>query len=182
MEIEELISALKHCTSETGDCRTCPGYTQNSGCLDRLHAKAAETLESQQKRIEGIHDYLRPKKASTLQNMRKTELIEYIRQLEHNYNAEQYFLNEQAKNIERLLTWTPVGCGLPPMHTDAIEDDEGLIEYLVSDTVLACTADGQVVAVKASIEEGKTWWFDSNGEECEVTHWMPVKPPKEAQL
>lgn len=55
MEIKTIIESLRHCTISEGDsgpgCRSCPSYHHDSGCLDRLHVKAAAALESQQKRI-----------------------------------------------------------------------------------------------------------------------------------
>lgn len=40
---------------------------------------------------------------STLCNMKKSELIEYIRILENNYNAAVWFNDNQARYIERLM-------------------------------------------------------------------------------
>lgn len=52
MKIKTIIESLWHCTiSSEGDRRSCPSYHHDSGCLDRLHVKAAAALESQQKRI-----------------------------------------------------------------------------------------------------------------------------------
>lgn len=45
---------------------------------------------------------IKPLADSTLYNMKKTELIEYIRVLEHNYNAAVWFNENQAKYIERM--------------------------------------------------------------------------------
>lgn len=46
---------------------------------------------------------IKPKADSTLQSMRKRELIEYIRCLEHNYNAAVWFNENQARYIEQLM-------------------------------------------------------------------------------
>ena len=52
MEREKIIvESLRHCSVASNSCRKCPSYNQDSGCLDRLHAEAASTLEAQQKRI-----------------------------------------------------------------------------------------------------------------------------------
>ena len=45
----------------------------------------------------------KPKAYSTLCNMRKDELIEYIRLLEENHNTAVAFNHQQAKNFEKLM-------------------------------------------------------------------------------
>ena len=47
-------------------------------------------------------NYIKPKAHLTLYNMRKADLIEYIRTLEHNYNVAVSFNENQAKYIESL--------------------------------------------------------------------------------
>ena len=49
-----------------------------------------------------VKNHIKPKADSTLYNMRKTDLIEYIRTLEHNYNVAVSFNENQAKYIESL--------------------------------------------------------------------------------
>lgn len=49
-----------------------------------------------------VRNYIKPKAHSTLYNMRKVDLIEYIRTLEHNYNVAVSFNENQAKYIESL--------------------------------------------------------------------------------
>ena len=49
-----------------------------------------------------VRKYIKPKADSTLCNMRKVDLIEYIRTLEHNYNVAVSFNENQAKYIESL--------------------------------------------------------------------------------
>ena len=51
MERNEIIKALRHCAVNGSTCRECPAYNQDSGCLDRLLAQAADLLEVQRKRI-----------------------------------------------------------------------------------------------------------------------------------
>ena len=53
--------------------------------------------------IGEVKRYIKPKADSTLRNMRKEDLIEYIRCLENNYNVAVSFNNQQAKNSEKLL-------------------------------------------------------------------------------
>ena len=49
-----------------------------------------------------VKNHIKPKADSTLYNMIKADLIEYIRTLEHNYNAAVSFNENQAKYIESL--------------------------------------------------------------------------------
>lgn len=49
-----------------------------------------------------VKNHIKPKADSTLYNMRKVDLIEYIRTLEHNYNVAVSFNENQAKYIESL--------------------------------------------------------------------------------
>lgn len=61
--------------------------------------------------IGDVKRHIKPKADSTLLNMRKTDLIEYIRTLEHNYNVAVSFNENQAKYIEQLQTTAFVaGC------------------------------------------------------------------------
>ena len=46
---------------------------------------------------------IKPKADSTLRNMRKADLIEYVRSLEHNHNVAVSFNEQQARNIEKIL-------------------------------------------------------------------------------
>lgn len=52
--------------------------------------------------VSAIKKAIKPKADSTLRNMRKDDLIEYIRCLESNYNAAVWFNENQARYIERL--------------------------------------------------------------------------------
>lgn len=53
--------------------------------------------------IASFKTSIKPKADSTLYNMRKSELIEYIRCLENNYNAAVWFNENQARYVEQLL-------------------------------------------------------------------------------
>lgn len=50
-----------------------------------------------------VKRHIKPKADSTLRNMRKDDLIEYIRCLENNYNVAVSFNNQQEKNINTML-------------------------------------------------------------------------------
>lgn len=52
--------------------------------------------------IGEVKRHIKPKADSTLRNMRKDDLIEYIRCLENNYNVAVSFNENQAKYIESL--------------------------------------------------------------------------------
>lgn len=52
--------------------------------------------------IGEVRKYIKPKADSTLRNMRKDDLLDYIRCLEHNYNVAVSFNENQAKYIESL--------------------------------------------------------------------------------
>lgn len=52
--------------------------------------------------VRTVKQHIKPKEDSTLYNMRKCDLIEYVRTLEHNYNVAVSFNENQAKYIESL--------------------------------------------------------------------------------
>lgn len=61
--------------------------------------------------IGEVKRHIKPKADSTLYNMRKADLIEYVRTLEHNYNVAVSFNENQAKYIDQLQTTAFVaGC------------------------------------------------------------------------
>lgn len=60
--------------------------------------------------IGEVKRHIKPKADSTLFNMRKSDLIEYVRTLEHNYNVGATFLENQAKYIESLDMVKVVRC------------------------------------------------------------------------
>lgn len=51
MEFNELIEVLQHCGKPGSDCHNCKMYQYSASCLKKLCNEAADTLESQQKRI-----------------------------------------------------------------------------------------------------------------------------------
>ena len=53
--------------------------------------------------VKMINTYHKPYADSTLNNMRKSDLIAYVRTLEHNYNVAVSFNEQQAKNFEKLF-------------------------------------------------------------------------------
>lgn len=60
--------------------------------------------------IGEVKRHIKPKADSTLYNMRKADLIEYIRCLENNYNVAVSFNENQARYIESLGITEVVRC------------------------------------------------------------------------
>lgn len=120
--------------------------------------------------IGQVRQQIKPKADSTLYNMRKKDLISYVRTLEHNYNVAVSFNENQARYIESLgvtvKQWIPV--------TERLPEKEG--SYLV------CSKTGKVYTSHYYTEKKcsggyirKPAWSHPN-----ITHWMPLpEPPKE---
>lgn len=53
--------------------------------------------------VSAIRRHAKPKADSTLRNMKKDELIQYIRMLEYNFNVSESFLDQQARNFKALM-------------------------------------------------------------------------------
>ena len=66
-----------------------------------------------------VKRHIRPKADSTLMNMKKADLIEYVRTLEHNYNVAVSFNEQQARNIE-----TMIKNGDIPLYWNCVEDEK----------------------------------------------------------
>lgn len=60
--------------------------------------------------IGEVKRHIKPKADSTLRNMRKDDLIKYIRCLENNYNTAVSFNENQARYIETLDAAAVVRC------------------------------------------------------------------------
>lgn len=109
-----------------------------------------------------VKNHIKPKADSTLRNMRKDDLIKYIRCLENNYNVAVSFNNQQAKNIELLIPkWIPVSDELPEQYR----------------VVIGWTKFKEMGEVE---HDGKGFvWADEEIVPAFVTHWMPLpEPPK----
>ncbi len=109
-----------------------------------------------------VRNYIKPKADSTLYNMRKVDLIEYIRTLEHNYNVAVSFNENQARYIESLdisdgHKWIPVTERLPT-EEDANEKD----------LVLAYSNDNRHI-----IADYKSVRLFSHL----IAYWMPLPQP-----
>lgn len=77
------------------------------------------------KRLDEVRAHIKPKADSTLLNMKKADLVEYIRSLEHNYNVAVSFNENQAKYIESLDMVNVVRCeccrhGIMLQHSDNV--------------------------------------------------------------
>lgn len=60
--------------------------------------------------MDEVRKHIKPKAHSTLCNMRKADLIDYIRCLEHNYNVAVSFNENQARYIESLDAVEVIRC------------------------------------------------------------------------
>ncbi len=124
--------------------------------------------------LAAIKKAIEPKANSTLNNMKKADLIDYIRCLENNYNTAVWFNENQAKYVEslKLPKWIPVSERLP---------DIGVSVLMHYKSGLNMTAGFLV-----DVDEDRTMWcaYTDDGfyTDCdyEPTHWMPLpEPPKE---
>lgn len=113
--------------------------------------------------------HVKPKADSTLFNMRKADLIEYVRTLEHNYNVAVSFNENQAKYIESLgiPEWIPVSERLPEGREDVL--------------VVAFWHEKWNVLIGWYAPGGEVWHvgpMEDTG--YQVSHWMPLpEPPAE---
>lgn len=132
-----------------------------------------------------INSHHKPYADSTLNNMKKSKLIEYVRMLEHNYNVAVSFNHQQAKNIEKMLEqkWIPVS---EPPKVKKIEKSYGVV-YRKSENVLCSCI---VMGGKRMTKPGYLVYINDNpqpqwrirGDWYSVTHWMPLpEPPKECE-
>lgn len=114
--------------------------------------------------LAAIKQAIKPKADSTLNAMKKADLIDYIRCLENNYNTAVWFNENQAKYVEslNLPKWIPVSERLPTA------DDANKV--------------GRVWAVLKG-EHPKIWHYILVRDHPEdFTHWMPLpEPPKEGE-
>ena len=125
-----------------------------------------------------VKRHIKPKADSTLLNMKKVDLIEYVRMLEHNYNVAVSFNEQQARNIEDMMK-----NGVIPQQWISVEDELPHAECGESDNVLTVAENG---LVEVLYFDGGCWCYPT-GEPvfCEdlswrITHWMPLpEPPKE---
>jgi len=78
--------------------------------------------------MDEVRRCIKPKAYSTLCNMRKADLIDYIRCLEHNYNVAVSFNENQAKYIESLGMVKVVHCKDCKFHE--IEETERGAKYI----------------------------------------------------
>ena len=132
-----------------------------------------------------VNTYRKPYADSTLNNMKKSELIEYVRMLEYNYNVAVSFNEQQAKNVEKMLEqkWIPVSERLPDV---AVVKKNRFENHTESVRVLcACKQKSGKRMVKEGFckvyADGTIYW-SIPGSVDSVTHWMPLpEPPKECE-
>lgn len=130
-----------------------------------------------------VNSYHKPYADSTLNNMKKSELIEYVRMLEYNYNVAVSFNHQQAKNVKKMLDqkWIPVSERLP-------QEDEPKAAYC--DTVQVLLKSGEVTVGWCNrhfglwyhLPIGETYFVDADYEHTPVVAWQPLaEPPKECE-
>ena len=127
-----------------------------------------------------VKRHIKPKADSTLLNMKKSDLIEYVRTLEHNYNVAVSFNEQQARNIETMMKNGDI-----PSKWISVEDELPNEEQLV---LLLCKNGARFVGYEKynSYEQEPRWRIKTalNSTKLlnkgKVTHWMPLpEPPKE---
>lgn len=129
-----------------------------------------------------VKRHIKPKADSTLLNMKKADLIDYVRTLEHNYNVAVSFNEQQARNIEAMIRNGDI-----PQHWISVEDR------------LPDTIDDYIVAIKHKYDHEEEYsygkdvavynpyegayidgcWdtfndWDEGQQFLHVTHWMPL--------
>lgn len=111
-----------------------------------------------------VRKHIKPKADSTLHNMRKSGLIEYIRCLEHNYNVAVSFNENQAKYVEslHLNEWISKSEQTPKRGQRVI------VRYKINNP---CVDNYRVADMFYEIIDGRSIW-DAIG--INVTHWIPM--------
>ena len=135
--------------------------------------------------VSEIKKAIKPKADSTLNNMRKADLIEYIRCLENNYNAAVWFNENQARYIEQLgfpidpeslrPKWISVEDRLP-------EDGELVLVLASGKPCENITLVDAYEMAEYSRDNNRGWILETYPmwEDAKVTHWMPLpEPPAE---
>lgn len=114
--------------------------------------------------VSEIRKAIKPKADSTLNNMRKADLIEYIRCLENNYNAAVWFNENQARYIEQL------GFPIDPesLRPKWISVEDRLPETETEVLILARHGKRNVITT-GMYEDGRMntedsdWWWETDG-------------------
>jgi len=132
-----------------------------------------------------VRNYIKPKADTTLYNMRKVDLIEYIRTLEHNYNVAVSFNENQAKYIESLgfkggvvQRWIPVEDEQKPKDRKSY-----FIAYVFGDSDMHFFGEAMYHAFEGNGLVDRPHFSNEGVNGLRVTHWMEIpklpEPPLE---
>lgn len=114
---------------------------------------------------------IKPKADSTLLGMRKADLIEYIRALEHNYNVAVSFNENQARYIGSLGVWP----GWTPVAKRKPEAEKYVLLWYAEGNKNP-TLWAKNPAAVGRFTHGR---FIVDGCEVKVSHWRPLPDPPE---
>lgn len=131
-----------------------------------------------------VRKHIKPKADSTLYNMRKVDLIEYIRTLEHNYNVAVSFNENQAKYIESLGF-----NGGVVQEWISVEDEQKpkdrkhyFIAYVFGDSDMHFFGEAMYHAFEGNDLVDRPHFSNEGVNDMRVTHWMEIpklpQPPK----
>ena len=120
-----------------------------------------------------VKRHIRPKADSTLMNMKKADLIEYVRTLEHNYNVAVSFNEQQARNIE-----TMIKNGDIPLYWNCVEDEKPL-DFV---SVLGHMTDaGDFPPVRECYKVGNVFFFPALQDIHPIDKWSYMPEPPEVE-
>lgn len=181
MTDKEIIRALRRC--KFGEpCTRCP-VVKNENCVYVMHEHAAALIE----RLTAENTALR--EGASLGKVKRPQKIAYEKSIEF-LRALTDGQSDEIKSLRRELEWKDMVIALAQRkQAEAEAERDALLEKkrwtLVSKKEpeydmpqLAMTADGEVLIANYAYGE----WFDTWGQDVDVTHWMPLPEAPEDAL